>query len=44
VGFVAHLRFKAGVGLHGGVVVLVEAVWPLLQPPGVTAGRFFCVC
>ena len=24
--------------------MLVKAVWPLLQPPGVTAGRFFCVC
>ena len=26
VGLVAHLGLKAGVGLHGGVVVLVEAV------------------
>ena len=26
MGLVAHLRLKAGVGLHGGVVVLVEAV------------------
>ncbi len=26
MGLVAHLGFKAGVGLHGGVVVLVEAV------------------
>ena len=26
VGLVAHLGLKAGVGLHGGVVALVEAV------------------
>ena len=26
MGLVAHLRLKAGVRLHGGVVVLVEAV------------------
>lgn len=26
MGLVAHLRLKAGVGLHGGVMVLVEAV------------------
>jgi len=34
VGLVAHLGFKAGVGLHGGVVVLVEAVCESLEGIG----------
>jgi len=34
VGFVAHLGLEEGVGLHGGVVVLVEAVCEPLEGVG----------